>query len=253
MLDDVIAVTNRMLCERPFIEQIERVCKMQPKAIILREKDLTEKEYTNLAEKVYNITSDYNVRLIIHTYISAARKLGIQTVHMSLQNLEKYMGNQETTFANSIPDSVNEVINKNNINRICSCEDVISSNGDIAEHSKIKDTNKETDIKDANIENINIARLNIDNIRIGCSIHSVEEAIMAEKLGASYITAGHIYATDCKKGLAPRGLDFLENVVRSVSIPVYAIGGIDIEGDRRKEVMIRGAAGSCIMSGMMRC
>ena len=46
--------------------------------------------------------------------------------------------------------------------------------------------------------------------KIGISIHSVEEAKEAEQLGASYLTAGHIYATDCKRGLPPRGLGFLK-------------------------------------------
>ena len=41
----VVAVTNRSLTERPFLEQIRRVCEMHPDALILREKDLSEKEY----------------------------------------------------------------------------------------------------------------------------------------------------------------------------------------------------------------
>lgn len=68
-----------------------------------------------------------------------------------------------------------------------------------------------------------------DGIRIlGSSIHSVSEAQEAERLGADYLTAGHIYATDCKAGVPPRGLDFLEEVCRSVQIPVYGIGGVRI-------------------------
>ena len=76
-----------------------------------------------------------------------------------------------------------------------------------------------------------------------------------------------------KKGLPPRGLDFLKNVCDAVGIPVYAIGGINIasSGDstasdspsaydampdinvpRLADVMECGAAGGCIMSGMMR-
>ena len=38
----IIAVSNRKLCEKPFTEQIERVCQIKPEAIILREKDLSE-------------------------------------------------------------------------------------------------------------------------------------------------------------------------------------------------------------------
>lgn len=40
--ENVIAVSNRHLCKRPFLEQIKIVCEWHPKALILREKDLTE-------------------------------------------------------------------------------------------------------------------------------------------------------------------------------------------------------------------
>ena len=62
--------------------------------------------------------------------------------------------------------------------------------------------------------------------KIGTSVHSREEAEEAAALGASYMTAGHIFATDCKKGLPPRGLPFLRSVCEAAEIPVYAIGGI---------------------------
>lgn len=84
---------------------------------------------------------------------------------------------------------------------------------------------------------------------IGASCHSVEDAIEAERRGCTYITAGHIYTTDCKRGLAPRGIGFLKEVCDSVSIPVYAIGGID--SSRYSELIRAGAAGACIMSGFM--
>lgn len=86
---------------------------------------------------------------------------------------------------------------------------------------------------------------------IGASVHSAEEAVEAEKLGASYVTAGHIFATDCKKGVPPRGLDFLKCVCDSVTIPVCAIGGITPH--RVRSVIDTGAAGVCVMSGLMRC
>ena len=86
---------------------------------------------------------------------------------------------------------------------------------------------------------------------IGASCHSVEEAQEAERLGCTYITAGHVFATDCKKGLPPRGLAFLQAVCQCVSIPVYAIGGIGSENIAT--VRKAGAKGACIMSGLMKC
>ena len=86
---------------------------------------------------------------------------------------------------------------------------------------------------------------------VGASVHSSEEAAEAQALGASYITAGHIFSTDCKKGVPPRGTEFLRKVVNSVSIPVYAIGGINAENTEK--VLEAGAQGICVMSGLMQC
>ena len=86
---------------------------------------------------------------------------------------------------------------------------------------------------------------------LGASVHSVEEAVEAERLGATYLTAGHIFETDCKAGLEGRGLDFLQSVCRSVRLPVYAIGGITPENLPR--VLEAGAAGGCMMSSLMTC
>lgn len=87
-------------------------------------------------------------------------------------------------------------------------------------------------------------------LRVGVSVHSVDEAIEAQRLGAVYVTAGHIFATDCKKGLPGRGLGFVKAVKSAVDIPVYAIGGICKENIG--EVVAAGADGACVMSGAMR-
>lgn len=90
---------------------------------------------------------------------------------------------------------------------------------------------------------------NFENI--GVSVHSVEEAVCAEELGAGYLIAGHIFETDCKKGVAPRGLAFLKQVCEAVCIPVAAIGGITPLN--AEEVLKAGASGICIMSQLMAC
>ena len=163
----IIAVSNRKLCNRPFLEQIERVCKIHPEAVILREKDLTEEEYGTLAKEVMNICSRYQVSCILHNFWKTALELGCTSVHLPLPILQKITDEEKKKFT-----------------------------------------------------------------KIGISIHSVEEAKEAEQLGASYLTAGHIYATDCKRGLPPRGLGFLKEVCREVSIPVYGIGGIKFDEEQ---------------------
>lgn len=84
---------------------------------------------------------------------------------------------------------------------------------------------------------------------IGVSVHSVEEAVEAESLGADYLIAGHIFPTECKSGIPGRGLLFLNKICRQVTLPVYAIGGITKENISL--VVLAGARGGCMMSGYM--
>ena len=86
---------------------------------------------------------------------------------------------------------------------------------------------------------------------LGASCHSLDDVKEAADAGCTYVTLGHIFATDCKKGLAPRGLDFLEAVCRESSLPVFAIGGISEKNIRLTRDA--GASGACIMSGLMAC
>lgn len=85
---------------------------------------------------------------------------------------------------------------------------------------------------------------------LGVSVHSKEEAEEAYRLGATYLTAGHIFATDCKAGMPGRGLEFLKEVCQAVPIPVYGIGGIN--NDNTEAVKAAGAAGECRMSYYMK-
>lgn len=84
---------------------------------------------------------------------------------------------------------------------------------------------------------------------LGASVHSAEEALQAQRAGATYLTAGHVYATDCKRGVPPRGLAFLQQVCAVSRIPVYALGGIRAEN--AAACIQSGAQGVCIMSECM--
>lgn len=87
---------------------------------------------------------------------------------------------------------------------------------------------------------------------LSTSVHSVGEAQEAQALGATVLIAGHIYTTQCKAGLAPRGLCFLQAVCNAVSLPVYAIGGIGFDAAQHAELQANGARGACVMSAYMR-
>ena len=185
-MSDIICVTSRSLCRGDFLDQLSKIAKAGPKYAILREKDLSEEKYRELAEKAAAVFRDTDTRLIFHYYYRTAIEMGWKSVHLPLHILRELTADEKSRF----------------------------------EH-------------------------------IGASCHSVEDAQEAESLGADYITAGHVFATDCKKGLPPRGIEFLSSVCESVSIPVYAIGGIS--PDNIDLVRQCGAAGACVMSGFMKC
>lgn len=86
---------------------------------------------------------------------------------------------------------------------------------------------------------------------VGVSVHSLDEATECAKRGAHYVTFSHIFETDCKKGLPPKGIKELRRVCKEVPIPVYALGGID--ENNINSVAIAGASGMCAMSLFMRC
>ena len=185
-MSDLICITNRKLCSNNFLDQIEMIASAHPKAIVLREKDLSEKEYEQLARQVMQICQKNGTQCILHSFSNVATALGATAVHMPLPLLRKMTPQEKSHFQ-----------------------------------------------------------------IIGASCHSLEEAKEAQYLGCTYITAGHIFLTDCKKGLPGRGLSFLEEICKAVRIPVYAIGGISSQNI--ESVRKTGAAGACIMSGFMRC
>ncbi len=181
---ELIAVTNRALCEADFLTQIKKIAAAGISSIILREKELLPQEYAELAREVAAICESAGVAFTPHFFVEQARELGARRIHLPLHMLE---------------------------------------------------TKPE---------------LRVEFEVLGASVHSVEQAKQAAALGADYVTAGHVFATDCKKGVPPRGAYWLAEVCRGVDIPVYAIGGIGV--DNICAVRDAGAAGACIMSGFMR-
>lgn len=62
---------------------------------------------------------------------------------------------------------------------------------------------------------------------IGVSVQTVEQAILAEKEGASYLGVGTVFATATKSDAIHVTYETLKSICDAVSIPVVAIGGIN--------------------------
>lgn len=87
---------------------------------------------------------------------------------------------------------------------------------------------------------------------LGVSCHSLEKARAAEDAEADYIVFGPVFETGSKAQYGPPlGLDMLREVTGKVSIPVFALGGINVE--RVKECLDAGAAGVAGISIFQSC
>ncbi|MFD6439379.1 thiamine phosphate synthase [Peribacillus sp. NPDC060186] len=94
-----------------------------------------------------------------------------------------------------------------------------------------------------------IKQLVPENMIIGVSVSTLEEAIEAEQNGADYIGVGSIFPTKTKQDatLMPNGE--LEKICRSISIPAVAIGGITAENI--SSLSESGVSGTAVVSAIM--
>lgn len=85
---------------------------------------------------------------------------------------------------------------------------------------------------------------------IGASARTPEDAERAVRDGADYLGVGAVFPTGSKDDAQVIGLEGLRAVVRSVSVPVVAIGGISLEN--LEEVMACGVDGVAVISAAVR-
>ena len=181
-----ICVSQKSVCCEDFLLRAEKIFRAAPFAFILREKELAEPEYRELALSVRKIAKQCGGRLFLNGYFALACELGLGT-QLSFQ----------------------------------AYKEIVES-----------------------------------PVPVGVSVHSPEEAEYIvntlKNVSVSHIIAGHIFVTDCKKGLEPRGLEFLSSVCAAVGgkVPVFGIGGISPE--KMPVLLGAGAAGGAIMSSCMK-
>ena len=99
MYEKMIAVTNRQLCGKKcvfapgtewyqaYLEQIDWIASLQPRAMVLREKDLPCDAYLSLASEVLSICRAHGTELILHSFTGAAESLNYRKIHLPLEKL----------------------------------------------------------------------------------------------------------------------------------------------------------------------
>jgi len=84
---------------------------------------------------------------------------------------------------------------------------------------------------------------------VGLSTHAPGQALRAVAAGPAYIAIGPVYATGTKPGAKPVTLDYVRWAASYVTIPWFAIGGINL--DNVGEVLAAGAKRICVVSAIL--
>jgi thiamine-phosphate pyrophosphorylase len=87
-------------------------------------------------------------------------------------------------------------------------------------------------------------------IVVGKSTHSLEQALTAQCEGADYIGFGPIFATPTKPDYPPIGLADIRRVHAEISLPIFCIGGINI--DNLQSVIDAGAKRVVMVSALLK-
>jgi thiamine-phosphate pyrophosphorylase len=85
---------------------------------------------------------------------------------------------------------------------------------------------------------------------VGKSTHSLAQARAAQAEGADYIGFGPVFATPTKPDYVPVGLSDIKQVHEEVSLPIFCIGGINI--DNLQSVIDAGAKRVVMVSALLK-
>ena len=275
-----IAVTNRTICyelykqaglasaeDTPLTCLSRQICALLNSdsydKILIREKDLSEEEYHTFIAGIFSAQHSYpsaanlTSNIIVHNFPAIAEAFGTD-LHLPFSVFTDLLGHSGYSVQNNFLSDRHALTHSTSV---VTSENALTHSTPVAtsENALTHGTSIATSYNGLTHGNtiVSVAtpsksfREKYPHIqRIGTSIHSVEDAVFAESHGADYITAGHIFTTDCKKGLPGRGVDWLKSICNAVSIPVYAIGGIS---DANVSMLCNcNIAGYCMMSASMK-
>jgi len=100
-------------------------------------------------------------------------------------------------------------------------------------------------------DSIHVARQKAGrDLIVGKSTHSLAQANAAQAEGADYVGFGPIFATPTKPDYEPIGLDGIRHANLNVGIPIFCIGGINI--DNLQRVIAAGAKRVVMVSALLK-
>ena len=159
-------VTDRdVLGPRDLVKAVEEAIKGGTTIVQLREKNCSSLDFYQLAMQVKEVTSKYNVPLVINDRLDIALAIKADGLHIGQEDL---------------PLSVAKKIVG---------EEMI----------------------------------------IGVSARTIEEALLAQEQGADYVGIGSMYPTSTKLDAKPVTIEDLHLIREAVTIPIVGIGGINEE------------------------
>lgn len=178
-------VTDNSENEEKFLKTIEEAIKGGVSVVQIREKTADTLEFYNLALKVKEITTKYDIPLIINDRVDVALAIDADGVHVGQSDMPC--------------DVTRKLIGENKI--------------------------------------------------LGVSAATISEAKKAESDGADYIGTGAVFPTATKDDAPKITKKDLSDIVKSINIPVVAIGGITLEN--ASELKDTGIAGLSVVSAIM--
>ena len=91
MAIQIIAITNRALCAQPLEVRIAALCDAGVDRVIVREKDLTEREFGALLDRIEALLlPDQRRRITVNTFVDLAAAKGFPSIQMSYDEFERH-------------------------------------------------------------------------------------------------------------------------------------------------------------------
>jgi thiamine-phosphate pyrophosphorylase len=190
----------------------QQLCDGGSDLIQLRAKSSSPAEIRQMAEKILPITKRANVGLVINDHLEIARDLGAEFCHLGQEDFFDAGFKNVSELKKGRDGSPSRPLGHG------------TSVGALGDHA-------------------------LPEIKIGLSTHSPEQAQRALAAGPDYIAIGPVFATGTKPTAKPVTLEYVRWAAENVTIPWFAIGGINLEN--LGDVLAAGAKRVCVVSAIL--